>query len=199
VAPLVSTTFLATSFIVRDGVARRQGCTGGHRAAALRRRCPDELPEDGADAAQHSPDRTRTGRLRAATGAAAHPPRLPGSEGRLHLDRQLRTRVDALNAAGIDRRGPYHLRHTFAAEGLAAGVSIFELASVMGASVKEIDRTYGHLARDANDSIRTRLEARAKQPGVGERLAKCDTRVVCHAVQENVRRERRDSNPRPPA
>jgi hypothetical protein len=35
----------------------------------------------------------------------------------------------------------------------------------MGASVKEIDRTYGHLARDGNDSIRTRLELRAAQPG----------------------------------
>jgi integrase len=77
-----------------------------------------------------------------------------------------RTRVDALNAAGIDRRGPYHLRHTFATEALVAGVSIFELARVMGASVKEIDRTYGHLARVANDSIRARLEARAKQPGI---------------------------------
>jgi hypothetical protein len=36
----------------------------------------------------------------------------------------------------------------------------------MGASVKEIDRTYGHLARDGNDSIRARLESRATQPGV---------------------------------
>src|SRR5262249_44734499 len=77
---------------------------------------------------------------------------------------------DALDAAGIDRRGPYHLRHTFATEALAAGVSIFELARVMGASVKEIDRTYGHLARDGNDSIRARLDARAAQPGVNVAL-----------------------------
>ena len=35
----------------------------------------------------------------------------------------------------------------------------------MGASVKEIDRTYGHLARDSNDSIRARLAVRAMQPG----------------------------------
>jgi integrase len=85
----------------------------------------------------------------------------------VNLD-NFRTRewYDALDAAGIERRGPYHLRHTFATEALAAGVSIFELARVMGASVKEIDRTYGHLARDANDSIRARLEARAAQPGV---------------------------------
>jgi integrase len=75
---------------------------------------------------------------------------------------------DALDAAGIGRRGPYHLRHTFATEALAAGVSIFELARVMGASVKEIDRTYGHLARDTNDSIRARLESRAAQLGVNQ-------------------------------
>ena len=87
--------------------------------------------------------------------------------GYLSLD-NLRTRewYDALDAAGIARRGPYHLRHTFATEALAAGVSIFELARVMGASVKEIDRTYGHLARDSEDAIRARLEARAARSGV---------------------------------
>ena len=67
----------------------------------------------------------------------------------------------ALDAAGIDRRGPYHLRHTFATEALAAGISIFELARVLGASVKEIDRTYGHLARGAEDTARTKLDAYA--------------------------------------
>jgi integrase len=72
----------------------------------------------------------------------------------------------ALEAAGIERRGPYHLRHTFATEALASGISIFELSRVMGASVKEIDRTYGHLARDSEDAIRARLEARSGRSGV---------------------------------
>jgi hypothetical protein len=36
----------------------------------------------------------------------------------------------------------------------------------MGASVKEIDRSYGHLARDSEDTIRARLEARAGHSGV---------------------------------
>lgn len=87
--------------------------------------------------------------------------------GYLSLD-NFRTRewYEALDAAGVARRGPYHLRHTFATEALAAGVSIFELARVMGASVKEIDRTYGHLARDSEDAIRARLEARADRSGV---------------------------------
>jgi integrase len=67
----------------------------------------------------------------------------------------------ALEAAGIAKRGPYHLRHTFATEALAAGVSIFELARLMGTSVAMIDRTYGHLALDSERVIRDRLDARA--------------------------------------
>jgi hypothetical protein len=49
---------------------------------------------------------------------------------------------------------------------LAAGISIFELARVMGASVKTIDKHYGHLARDSEQAIRTRLDARAARSGV---------------------------------
>jgi integrase len=71
----------------------------------------------------------------------------------------------ALEAAGLSRRGPYQLRHTFATEALAAGISIFELARVMGTSVKMIDRTYGHLARDSEHAIRARLDARAGRSG----------------------------------
>jgi integrase len=71
----------------------------------------------------------------------------------------------ALEAAGLRRRGPYQLRHTFATEALAAGISIFELARVMGTSVKMIDRTYGHLARDSEQAIRARLDARAATSG----------------------------------
>ena len=36
----------------------------------------------------------------------------------------------------------------------------------MGTSVAMIDRTYGHLARDSEDSIRAHLEARADRSGV---------------------------------
>jgi hypothetical protein len=41
---------------------------------------------------------------------------------------------------------------------------MFELARLMGTSVAMIDRTYGHLARDSENSIRARLEARADLP-----------------------------------
>jgi integrase len=66
----------------------------------------------------------------------------------------------ALDGAGLARRGPYHLRHTFTTEALAAGISIFELARIMGTSVKRIDETYGHLARDSEAAILARLNAR---------------------------------------
>jgi site-specific recombinase XerD len=40
--------------------------------------------------------------------------------------------VSGPHLGGITQRGPYQLRHTFATEALAAGVSIFALARVMG-------------------------------------------------------------------
>ena len=86
--------------------------------------------------------------------------------GHVHLD-TWRTRewYPALESAGIEKRGPYCLRHTFATEALGAGISIFELSRVMGTSVTMIDRTYGHLAVDSEDAIRTRLDARADRDG----------------------------------
>lgn len=87
--------------------------------------------------------------------------------GYLSLDNwRVRQWYAALDAVGITRRGPYHLRHTFASEALAARISIFELSRLMGASVREIDRTYGHLVRDSEDAIRARLDARADRSGV---------------------------------
>jgi site-specific recombinase XerD len=59
------------------------------------------------------------------------------------------------------QRGPDHLRHTFATEALAAGVSIFQLSRLMGASVKTIDKTYGHLAHDSEDHLRALLTIRS--------------------------------------
>jgi integrase len=111
---------------------------------------------------------------RALVAADALPPRIdtplvfPSPRGGyIGLDRwRMRDWYPALEAAGISRRGPYCLRHTFATEALAAGVSIFELARLMGTSVNVIDRTYGHLARDSEDAIRARLNARSGQMGV---------------------------------
>ena len=80
--------------------------------------------------------------------------------GYLSLD-NWRTRewYDALDAAGIERRGPYHLRHTFATEALAAGISIFELSRLMGASV----------TRDRPHLRTSRARLRGRDPGTARR------------------------------
>jgi integrase len=72
-------------------------------------------------------------------------------------------RVDAWNpalrAAGLEHRTPYALRHTFAANAIAAGIATFEIARVMGTSVLQIEKTYGHLLPDAIDRARIALDA----------------------------------------
>jgi integrase len=55
----------------------------------------------------------------------------------------------------------YDLRHTFASWALAAGISMFEVARFMGTSVKIIDRHYGHLVRDSEETARAKLDAYA--------------------------------------
>ncbi len=55
----------------------------------------------------------------------------------------------AVEAAGLDRRRPYDMRHTYASWSLRAGVNTFQLAKRMGTSLEMIDKHYGHLARDS--------------------------------------------------
>ena len=133
------------------------------RSAPLRRRRPDALPEDRVATTRPTHDASSR------RGRPTLPPRLdtpllfPASRGGyIGLDTwRNREWYPALDAAGIAKRGPYHLRHTFATEALASSISIFELARLMGASVKTIDKHYGHLARDSEAAIRARLDARA--------------------------------------
>jgi integrase len=80
--------------------------------------------------------------------------------GRASLKGPVARSGDGADFSRGSHRRAYHLRHTFATEALAGGVSIFELARLMGTSVKMIDKTYGHLARDSEEAIRARLEAR---------------------------------------
>lgn len=74
----------------------------------------------------------------------------------------------ALDVAGLDPElTPYAMRHTYASFALDAGVTIFELARLMGTSVKVIDETYGHLVRGSFDRVRAALEARAHREATG--------------------------------
>lgn len=65
----------------------------------------------------------------------------------------------ALDAAGVSSRRIYDLRSTFASQALAAGVSVFELARIMGTSVRMIERHYGTLLQGSGDAIRAKLDA----------------------------------------
>ena len=64
----------------------------------------------------------------------------------------------AIEASGVPRPARiYDLRSTFASNALAAGVSVFELARVMGTSVAMIERHYGTLIEGAGADIARRL------------------------------------------
>jgi integrase len=66
----------------------------------------------------------------------------------------------AIEASGVHKPAKvYDLRKTFASNALAAGVSVFELARIMGTSVAMIERTYGTLLDGAAADIARRLGA----------------------------------------
>ena len=65
----------------------------------------------------------------------------------------------------------YELRSTFASNALAAGITVFELARVMGTSVEMIERHYGTLldgsgasTAHAPGSVRGRAEPGRRSP-----------------------------------
>jgi integrase len=64
----------------------------------------------------------------------------------------------ALDAAGLAPMVPYAMRHSFASFSIAAGVSLFYLARLMGTSVEQIDKTYGHLLPDSEEYLRGLLD-----------------------------------------
>ena len=108
------------------------------------------------------------------------PPRLdtplifPALRGRLlNLD-NFRRRVwaPAIEAAASPKPARiYDLRSTFASNAIAAGVSVFVLARVMGTSIEMIERHYGTLLDGASADIADRLDAfDADQERTGESL-----------------------------
>jgi integrase len=81
--------------------------------------------------------------------------------GLLNLDNWRRREwMPAIEASGVRRPARiYDLRSTFASDALAAGVSVFELARIMGTSVRMIERHYGTLLDGVSASIAGRLDA----------------------------------------
>ncbi|MHB8694367.1 MAG: tyrosine-type recombinase/integrase [Solirubrobacteraceae bacterium] len=81
--------------------------------------------------------------------------------GLLNLDNfRRREWAPAIEASGVQTPARiYDLRSTFASNALAAGVSVFELARVMGTSVRMIERHHGALLDGAAAGIAGRLDA----------------------------------------
>ena len=81
--------------------------------------------------------------------------------GLLNLDNwRRRVWAPAIEASGVRRPARiYDLRSTFASDALAAGVSVFELARIMGTSVEMIERHYGTLLDGSGAGIASRLDA----------------------------------------
>jgi hypothetical protein len=80
--------------------------------------------------------------------------------GLLNLDNWRRREwAPAIEASGVRRPARiYDLRSTFAPDALAAGVCVFELARIMGTSVRMIERHYGRLLDGAGAGIANRLD-----------------------------------------
>jgi integrase len=80
--------------------------------------------------------------------------------GLVNLDNFRRREWDpAIEAANIAKPARiYDLRSTFASNALAAGVTVFELAKIMGTSVRMIERHYGALLDGAGAGISGRLD-----------------------------------------
>jgi integrase len=83
---------------------------------------------------------------------------------------------EAVRAAGLEHRTPYALRHTFASFAIAAGIPTFEIARMMGTSIEQVEKTYGHLLPDALERGRVALEAfdRAQNQAFGRKMGAVD-------------------------
>jgi integrase len=89
--------------------------------------------------------------------------------GVINLDNwRRRVWAPAIEASGVRKPArAYDLRSTFASNALAAGISVFELARIMGTSVRMVERHYGALLDGAGAGIAARLDAYDNNAGEG--------------------------------
>jgi integrase len=65
----------------------------------------------------------------------------------------------ALRAAGIEHRRIYDMRHTFATWAIESGVLLWQLATIMGTSVSQLEDTYARWLRRTDEQIRAVFDA----------------------------------------
>jgi len=66
----------------------------------------------------------------------------------------------AVDSSGVEKPARlYDLRSTFASNALAAGITVYELARIMGTSVAMIEAHYGALLDTAHESLLERLDS----------------------------------------
>lgn len=73
----------------------------------------------------------------------------------------------ALRAAGIEHRRVYDCRHTFATWAIEDGVPLWQLATIMGTSVVQIEDTYARWLKRTDEALRTAFDAYDARVSVG--------------------------------
>jgi integrase len=136
------------------------------RVLSVRRTLSDgevvELAKTSASRRQVPLSRRALEGVRGAAAAAqpAAPVRVAGGQARRR--RQLSSPRVVAGDRGVEVAKParlYDLRSTFASNALAGGVTVFELARLMGTSVRMIEKHYGTLLEGAHAGLVTRLDA----------------------------------------
>lgn len=65
----------------------------------------------------------------------------------------------ALRAAGLEHRRIYDCRHTFATWAIEVGVPLWQLATIMGTSVVQIEDTYARWLKRTDEQLRAAFDA----------------------------------------
>lgn len=73
----------------------------------------------------------------------------------------------ALRAAGIPHRRIYDCRHTFATWAIEDGVPLWQLATIMGTSVVQIEDTYARWLKRTDEQLRAAFDAHDQREAVG--------------------------------